>query len=88
MSHWRSVLQPPMVELRYEDLVADPEPQIRRLIAETGLDWNDRCMAFHANQRPVLTASHAQARTPIYATSVDRWRHYEPQLRALKELRP
>jgi tetratricopeptide (TPR) repeat protein len=88
MSHWGSVLQPPMMELRYEDLVSDPETQIRRLIAEAGLDWNDRCMAFHANQRPVLTASHAQTRTPIYATSVDRWRHYEPQLRTLKELCP
>lgn len=88
MSHWRSIPAPPMVEIHYEKVVSNPESEIRRLIAEAGLDWSDRCMAFHENRRPVLTASCAQVRAPIYSTSIDRWRHYESRLGVLKELCP
>lgn len=88
MSGWRAVLPQVMVEIAYEDLVANPHIEIRRLIESIGLDWNDKCADFQASRRPILTASYAQARTPIYLTSVDRWRHYEPHLGALQELRP
>jgi tetratricopeptide (TPR) repeat protein len=88
MSHWCGIPAPPMVEMHYEKLVTNPEIEIRRLIAEAGLDWSDRCMAFHENRRPVLTASCAQVREPIYSTSIDRWRHYESRLEVLKELCP
>ena len=88
MSHWRSMAAPPMMEIHYEKLVSNPEFEIRRLIAEAGLDWSERCMAFHENRRPVLTASCAQVRAPIYSTSIDRWRHYESRLGVLKELCP
>jgi tetratricopeptide (TPR) repeat protein len=86
MSHWRSTLGPPITEIGYEELVSNPQAEVRRLIEQTGLDWDDQCMAFHENGRPVLTASYAQVRTPIYATSVDRWRNYQTRLGALTEL--
>lgn len=88
MSHWRSMANPPLVEIRYEDLVSSPQAEIRRLIQEIGLDWRDECMDFHHHRRPVLTASCLQIRTPIYGSSIDRWRHYESNLGALMELCP
>jgi tetratricopeptide (TPR) repeat protein len=88
MSHWRAMLPKPMVETTYEGLVANPQIEIRRLIEGAGLDWSDECMAFHELRRPMSTASYAQARTHLYSTSIDRWRHYEPRLETLKDLCP
>lgn len=83
MAHWRRVLPLPMLEVRYEDLVADQETVSRRIVAFCGLEWDDRCLEFHRTERPVLTASTWQVRQPIYATSVGRARHYARQLAPL-----
>jgi tetratricopeptide (TPR) repeat protein len=88
MEHWRAALPPGlMLEVRYEDVVADLEGQARRILAHCGLPWEDACLAFHQSQRPVHTASSVQVRQPLYASSVGRWRHYanelEPLLQAL-----
>jgi Sulfotransferase family len=81
MAHWRRVLPPGrMLEVRYEDVIADLEGQARRLVEHCGLEWEDACLAFHENRRPVHTASIAQVRRPLYASSVGRWRHYEKHL--------
>jgi tetratricopeptide (TPR) repeat protein len=89
MAHWRHVLpRDRLIEVDYEALVADPEPQARRLIAASGLQWDDACLAPHRNARPIQTASVWQARQPIYRTSVERWRRYEPWLGELRELAP
>jgi tetratricopeptide (TPR) repeat protein len=81
MQHWRVVLPRSwMLEVSYEDLVDDVERQARRIVAYCGLEWDDACLAFHANQRPVRTASFAQVRRPIYRNSVARWRRYERHL--------
>jgi tetratricopeptide (TPR) repeat protein len=84
MQHWHAVLTAgSILDLRYEDLVADPEGQTRRLLDYLGLPWDDNCLAFHRNQRHVKTASVAQVRKPIYQTSVARWRHFENHLQPL-----
>jgi tetratricopeptide (TPR) repeat protein len=89
MAHWREALPPDrFVEVDYEALVADPEPHARRLIAACGLDWNDACLTPHRNTRTINTASLWQARQPIYRTSIQRWRRYEPWLGELRELAP
>jgi hypothetical protein len=86
MAHWRRVLpQGVMLEVQYEDLIANFEPQVRRIIAHCGLAWDERCLAFHATQRPVRSASAAQVRQPLYASSVGRWRSYAPMLGPLFE---
>ena len=77
-----------VIEVDYEALVADPELHARRLIAASGLEWDDACLAPHRNERPIRTASVWQARQPIYRTSVERWRRYEPWLGELRELAP
>jgi hypothetical protein len=89
MAHWREVLPPEhFIEVDYEDLVADPEPQTRRLVAACGLGWNEACLAPQQNRRRITTASVWQARQPIYRTSVERWRRYEPWLGDLRALLP
>jgi tetratricopeptide (TPR) repeat protein len=78
MAHWRRVLPPGrMLEVRYEDVVADLEGQTRRLLDHCGLRFDERCIAFHETQRAVRTASAAQVRQPIYKDSIGRWRRYE-----------
>jgi hypothetical protein len=87
MAHWREVLPPDrFIEVDYEALVADPAPLTRRLVANCGLQWNDACLAPHRNQRRITTASVWQARQPIYRTSVERWKRYEPWLGELRQL--
>jgi tetratricopeptide (TPR) repeat protein len=75
MEHWREVLPPEvMLEVRYEDVVADLETEARRLVKHCGLEWNAACLSFEKSTRPVWTASAAQVRRPIYKSSVGRWR--------------
>lgn len=76
MALWREVLPGRVLELRYEDLIADQEGETRRLIGHCGLDWSDDCLAFHTNAAPVSTPSAAQVRRPIYADSVARWKRH------------
>jgi tetratricopeptide (TPR) repeat protein len=84
MAHWRRVLPPDrMLEVRYEDVVADLDGETRRIIAHCGLDWDPRCLAFHRTERPVRTASATQVRRPIYRSAVGRWRVYAPYLAPL-----
>ena len=84
MAHWRETLPPDrFTEVWYEDLVADLEGQTRRLLAFLGLDWDPACLDFHANTAPVTTASSVQVRSPLYASSVGRWRRYGEGLRPL-----
>jgi predicted O-linked N-acetylglucosamine transferase (SPINDLY family) len=84
MAHWRAILPPGvMLEVQYEDVVADLEAQARRIVAHCGLAWDDACLAFHKTRRPVRTSSVAQVRQPIYNSSVGRWRPYRHHLRPL-----
>jgi len=77
MSHWRTVLPPGTVlEVPYEALVADQEGWTRKILDFLGLDWDARCLNFHASSRPVVTASYWQVRQRIYPHSVGRWRNY------------
>lgn len=78
MAHWRDVLPPGRVlDVHYEELVADLEGVARRIVAACGLDWDARCLEFHRTERPVRTTSAVQVRQPIYASSIGRWRRYE-----------
>lgn len=87
MRHWHAVLPPGrIVDLRYEDNVANPEREARRLLDHLGLPWNPACLRFHETERAVSTASVAQVRQPIYTSSVARWKHFERQLQPLVDI--
>lgn len=83
MSHWKAVLDVPMLEVDYEKLVGDIEGESRRMVDFLGLPWDEKCLAFHENRRFVGTASNAQVRRPAYQSSVRRWRNYAAHLGAL-----
>jgi hypothetical protein len=84
MSHWREVLPTRIFDVQYEELVEDPERISRALVDYIGLDWDERCLAFHQTERAVRTASNWQVRQPIYKTARKRWRNYEKYLTELK----
>ena len=86
MAHWAKVLpRDALLEVQYEDVVADLETQARAIVAHVGLDWDPACLDFHQTDRPVRTASLMQVRQPIYSTAVNRWRAYEKHLGPLIE---
>jgi hypothetical protein len=72
--------------VQYEDVVADLEGQARRLLDHCELPWEDACLEFHKNTRPVSTASAEQVREPIYTEAVEFWKHYESQLEPIREI--
>jgi tetratricopeptide (TPR) repeat protein len=80
MDHWHAVLPGRILDVGYEVMVANQERETRRLLDHCGLGWEDACLSFHATERPVLTASSAQVRKPMYRDSIDRWRRYERHL--------
>lgn len=84
MAHWAQCLPVHMLTVDYEALVANQEAESRRLIEFAGLSWDDQCLAFHTTPRDVQTASTWQVRQPMYNSSVERWRAYEPWLEPLR----
>jgi tetratricopeptide (TPR) repeat protein len=87
MRHWESSLpKHSLFTLQYEDLVAEQETWTRKLLEFCSLDWDPRCLTFYEGERRVHTPSMAQVRKPIYATSTEKWRRYEPWLGELAEL--
>jgi hypothetical protein len=84
MAHWRNVLWDALLEVSYEDLISDQAGETRRLLDACGLEWQEKCMSFHLNSTATMTASAAQVRRPLYATSVNQWRHFAAQLEPLR----
>lgn len=86
MEHWRKVLPADtMIEMEYETLVTNQETEICRLLGFLGLDWNDACLAFYDQKRPVHTASDTQVTKPLYSTSIGRWNNFQKHLQPLEE---
>ena len=86
MKHWRRVLPERIFDVAYEDLVQNQEEISRQLVAACDLGWEEACLAFHENRSAAATASAAQVRQPIYKTSVQKWRHYEVELKPLQKI--
>ncbi|HSY28101.1 MAG TPA: sulfotransferase, partial [Burkholderiaceae bacterium] len=81
MQHWHNALPPGRIlDVHYEQNVADPEQEARRMVTYLGLPWDPSCLNFHENKRTVRTASVTQVRKPIYSSSVARWKHFERHL--------
>ncbi len=83
--HWKQALPQPVYELQYEQLVQDPESQVRKLLDYCRLPWDAGCLEFHKNPRPVATASDMQVRQPLFKSAIGRWRRYEQHLGPLQE---
>jgi len=85
MEHMDTVLPGRVHRVHYEQLVADPEGVVRRLLEHCGLPFEEGCLRFYENRRVVSTVSSEQVRRPINSDAVEHWRRYEPWLDGLKE---
>ncbi len=85
MEHWKAVLDIPVMEINYENLIDDQAHWTRELLAFCDLPWEDNCLDFHKSDRPAATASYDQVRRPMYRSSVARWKRYEQQLEPLRK---
>jgi hypothetical protein len=80
MAHWHTALPNVIQTIRYEDLVANVDAEVRRLVDACGLDWQPDCLEFYRNKEASTTASSVQIRRPVYRSSVGKWRDYEARL--------
>jgi len=85
MAHWKALYADDIFDFDYDAFVAEPKPALERLLAFLGLDFDERCLSFHAQESSVKTASVWQVREPLYQKSSGRWRAYESELSALKK---
>lgn len=84
MKHFEEILPGAIHRVIYEQLVENPEAEIRRLLDYCGLAFDPACLRFHETTRSVRTASSEQVRRPINREGLEQWRHYEPWLAPLK----
>ena len=85
MDHWDRVLPGFVLRVQHEDVVADLEGQVRRILDFCALPFEQACVDYHRTERSVRTPSAEQVRRPIYRDGLDQWRHFEPWLAPLKE---
>ncbi|MDO9103516.1 MAG: sulfotransferase [Methylovulum sp.] len=86
MAHWDKALTRPILTVRYEDVVADTEAEARKILAYLGLEWTAAVLDYQNLERAVKTASIWQVRQPIYQTSTEKWRRYQPFLQPLEDV--
>jgi len=85
MDHWDTALPGKVLRVQYEDVVADLDTQVRRILDHCGLPFEEACINFHETERSVRTPSSEQVRQPIFKSGLEQWRHFEPFLGPLKE---
>ena len=85
MSHWDAVLPGKILRVQHENLIADLEGNVRRILEFCGLEFETQCLEFHKTERSIRTASSEQVRRPIYTEGIDQWRNFEPWLAPLSD---
>ena len=85
MAHWDRLFPGAIHYVQYEQLVADPEGEIRQLVDHVGLDFEPGVLQFEDNEAPVATPSAVQVRRTIYSDAVDSWRRYEAELEPVRQ---
>lgn len=83
VKHWKNVLNIPIMDIEYTELVADLEGSIVEILDFIDLEWNENCLNFNQSDRITATASYDQARQPIYTSSLYRWKNYQKHIGAL-----
>ncbi|MDT8320589.1 MAG: sulfotransferase [Xanthomonadales bacterium] len=84
MAHWDRVLPGKVLRVHYEQVVADLEGQVRRMLDFLGLPFEENCLNYYQTDRSIRTPSSEQVRQPIYRSGVEHWRKFEPYLEVLK----
>jgi tetratricopeptide (TPR) repeat protein len=84
MDHWDEVLPGKILRVHYEDIVADTEAEVHRILDHCGLSFEQACVDFFKTERSIRTPSSEQVRQPIYTSGLEQWRNFEPWLDPLK----
>jgi Flp pilus assembly protein TadD len=84
VDHWKRVLDAPLLEVQYEELVQDQRGMTERIIEFCGLEWDDACLRFHEAGRSERTLSYDQVRKPMYSSSVGRAERFGSRLDPLR----
>ena len=77
MKYWKENFNFEIHDIYYEDLIGSSHFEIKKLLNFINLNWEDNCMNFYKNDRPIFTASDTQVRRPIYKTSLNSWELYK-----------
>jgi hypothetical protein len=85
MKHWKKALDLPITDISYEELITDPDANLRKIVSACGLDWDPRCATYYESGRYVHTISHADVTRPLYGSAIGRWMNYEKHLKPLQE---
>ncbi len=85
MAYWNESFGDAIVNVRYEKIVSQPNEEFTRIFNHCRLEWDSKYLDYHKAGAAVGTASAAQVRQPIYSSSVEKWRHYEPHLKDFAE---
>ena len=85
MDHWETVLPGKVLRVHYEDVVADIDTQVRRILDHCGLPFEEGCINFHQTDRSVRTPSSEQVRQPIYKSGLLQWQNFDRWLDPLRE---
>ena len=86
MNFWNNQYPDSIYKLTYENLTSNQEAETKKLIEFCELDWEDNCLLPHKNKNKISTVSLAQARLPIYKTSIDKWKNYSKYLNKLEDI--
>ena len=86
MTFWNDQLKNEIYNLTYENLINDKEAEVEKLLKFCNLDWDENCLNPHKNKKLVATASLAQIRSPIYQSSINKWKNVDDELNDLKKI--
>jgi tetratricopeptide (TPR) repeat protein len=88
MTYWKNTLPKFVFDIQYEKIIDNPEHEIRNLLKICNLSWDDNCLKFYNNKRPIKTVSNVQVRKKIYKSSIDSWKNYAEYLRKIFKVLP
>ena len=83
MNFWNLKANKEIFNINYEELISNKEHQIEAILKYCNLEWEDNCLNFHKNKNPIKTMSTAQARKPIYKSSLDGFEKYKDYLKEI-----
>ena len=86
MDFWNNLIPNKIFEAKYEEIIKNPEKEIKQIIDFCDLPWEDGCLSFHKNKNPIKTMSTAQARQPIYKSSMNSFEKFSPYLKEFNKI--
>ena len=77
MDLWKTKLNNKIYDVEYENVIKSPEIEIKKLLNFCELDFEENCLNFYQNKRPIKTVSSTQARQPLYNKSINSYKNFE-----------